>query len=48
MIEGFVILCLKCNAYQDDLLYILAINSSQNRFSSWLTAKYESLVLVLS
>ena len=49
MIEGFVvILCSQCNPYQDDLLYVLAINSSQNRFTSWVTAKYETLVLVLS
>ena len=44
--EGFVVISQsKLDPYQDNLLYVRVINSSYNGFSSWITAKYEALVV---
>ena len=43
--EGFAVISRsKRDPYQDDLLYVRVINSSHNEFSSWVTAKYKTLV----
>ena len=44
--EGFVVVSRSTlDPYHDDLLYVCVINSSHNGFSSWVTARYETLVV---
>ena len=44
--EGFVVVSRSTlDPYHDDLLYVCVINSSLSGFSSWVTVRYETLVV---